>query len=139
VSSKRNDSPEFPLCRFAFADGRHCALPARPHHDGLCPPHFAALNRRTKPRNPARRLSRLSSNPLNEAEVLQIISDLKGAIASQTISPNEAATMTYIGNVLLSCLRASKEAAFREGAGSDWDAIRKLLDDRDTHPVLGSS
>jgi hypothetical protein len=139
VSGKRKHSPEFPLCRFAFADGRHCALPAHSHRDGLCPPHFAALNRQTKPRNPARRLSRLSSNPLSEAEVLQIISDLKGAIASQTISPNKAATMTYIGNVLLSCLRASKTAAFREGAGPDWEAIRELLDDRHTHPVLGSS
>jgi hypothetical protein len=139
VSGKRNHYPEFPLCRFSFADGRHCALPARPHRDGLCPPHFAALNRQAKPRNPARRLSQLTSNPLNEAEVLQIIGDLKGAIASKTISPSKAATMAYIGNVLLSCLRASKTAAFREGAGPDWDAIRKLVDDRDTSPALGSS
>ena len=29
-------------------------------------------------------------------------------------------------------------AAFREGAGPDWDAIRKLLDHPDDHPVLGS-
>jgi len=138
VSSKRNHSSEFPRCRFAFADGRRCALPAPPRRDGLCPPHFAALNRQTKPRNPARRLSQLDSHPLNEAEVLQIISDLKGAIATQTISPDKAATMTYIGNVLLSCLRASKAAAFREGAGPAWDAIRKLVDDRDIHPALGS-
>jgi hypothetical protein len=138
VSSKRNHSPEFRLCRFAFADGRHCALPAHPHCDGLCPPHFAALNRQTKPRNPARSLSHPNFNPLNETDVLQIIADLKGAIADKTIPPNKAATMTYINNVLLSCLRASKTAAFREGAGPDWDAIRKLLDDCDARPVLGS-
>jgi len=28
VTSKRTTSPDFPLCRFAFADGRRCALPA---------------------------------------------------------------------------------------------------------------
>jgi hypothetical protein len=138
VSSKRNHSPEFPLCRFAFADGRHCALPAQPQRGGLCPPHFAALNRQTKPKNPARGLSRLTSNPLNETDVLQIISELKGAIASKSISPNKAATITYIGNVLLSCLRASKAAAFRDGAGPEWDAIRELIDAR-THPIPRSS
>ena len=138
MSSKRNQSPEFPLCRFAFVDGRHCALPAQPHSDGLCPPHFAAWNRRTKPRNPTRHLSNLSDKPLNETDVLQIMADLKGQIASKTISANKASTMSYIGNVLLSCLRASKVAAFRDGAGPEWDAIRELIDDRDAARMFSS-
>ena len=39
MSSRRHHSPEAPLCRFAFSDGRHCATPAHPDYDGLCYSH----------------------------------------------------------------------------------------------------
>ena len=43
MSSKRLDLPDAPLCRFSFADGRRCALPAHPAHDGFCFASITAL------------------------------------------------------------------------------------------------
>jgi hypothetical protein len=67
-----------------------------------------------------------------------LLGNLQEAVAAQTISRGKAATMRYIGNVLLSCLRDARAIQFRNGAGPNWDAIRKLLDDRDAHMVTGS-
>lgn len=71
-------------------------------------------------------------------EVLQVLGNLQEAVASQNISRRRAATMRYIGNTLLSCLRDARTTQFRDGAGPEWDAIRKLLDDPDAHPGPGS-
>jgi len=54
------------------------------------------------------------------------------------MSRSKAATMRYIGNILLSCLRNAQAAQFLNGAGPDLDAIRKLLDDPDAHLVHSS-
>jgi hypothetical protein len=138
MSSKRKHDPNFPLCRFAFADGRHCALPAQPNHDGLCPSHFNALHRFANSKAPARHLSPLSWKYLDELDIRQVQANLQEAVEAQAICPRKAGTMNYIGNLLISSLREAKAEAFRKGAGPDWDAIRILLDDPDAHLVPDS-
>lgn len=138
MSSKRQHDPAFPLCRFAFADGRHCAQPAQRNHEGLCPSHFNALHRSANSKPPARHLSRLSWKYLDESDVRLVQANLQKAVAAQAISSQKAATMRCIGNILISALRATKVEAFRNGTGPAWDTIRKILDDRDARRAPGS-
>jgi hypothetical protein len=138
MSSKRTHSPNFPLCRFAFADGRHCAHPAHPQWDGLCPSHNKALHRSRRSKDPARHLSPLSWKYLDESDVKQILANLPDAVDSQAISSGRASALRYLGNVLICSIRDAKVEALREGRGRHWDAIRKLLDDRDAHPAPDS-
>jgi len=138
MSSKRRHNPNSPLCRFAFADGRHCAHPAHAQCDGLCPSHHKALLHARKSKDPARHLSPLSWKYLEESDVQQILANLPDAVDSQAISSGRASAMRYIGNVLIWSMRDAKAEALRKGSGRDWDAIRKLLDDPDAHPAPDS-
>jgi hypothetical protein len=61
MSSRRQHSPEVPLCRFAFADGRHCATPAHPDYDGLCYSHGTLAPRTSRKDNLLRELAPLAS------------------------------------------------------------------------------
>jgi uncharacterized protein YndB with AHSA1/START domain len=47
MSSARPSDP-FNLCKFTFANGRMCGLPAHPKHDGFCLTHARRSN--PKPR-----------------------------------------------------------------------------------------
>jgi hypothetical protein len=138
MSSKRKHIPGAPLCRFAFADGRHCALPAHAQCDGLCPSHFNALNLATKANDPARHLSPLSWKYLNEADVKQLLANLRDAVDSQAMSRKRAGALNYVCSVLLQSIRQEKADSLRKGSGRDWDEIRKLLDDPDAHPASDS-
>ena len=71
MTSKRPTSPAFPLCCFAFADGRHCTLPAAPESDGICYHH--AHTPQLLSRKPSSAKSRVSiSSKLIENKGLQL-------------------------------------------------------------------
>jgi len=138
MPSKRTNSPGSSLCCFTLADGRHCALPADPQCDGLCLSHFNAMNRSPSSKGPARHLPPLSGKHLYGADDLQVLANFPEAVHPQAISPEKATTMNYIGNTLIASLREMKAEALLKGTGPDWDAIRKLLEDCEIHPVPDS-
>lgn len=61
MSGCRDDSPETPLCRFAYKDGRCCAMPAHPDYDGLCYSHGTPTPRASRQDNLLRELAPLAS------------------------------------------------------------------------------
>lgn len=128
MSSKRKHDPDSPLCRFAFADGRHCALPAHPECDGLCYTHGTLAPRASRQDNFRRELSSLADGSTSATDFRRASRALSRALAQRRISPEKAAALIQISNLLRQSGRYAQEESFHSARGTAWDAIRQLLD-----------
>ena len=101
MTIKRAENP-YDLCQFQFANGKCCGMPAHPKYNGLCLNH-GTIHRRANAREDD--LYNLLVSPANgqlsQAEINQALTKLFEALAANRISTRRAATLAYIGHLLL--------------------------------------
>ncbi len=128
MSSKRIDLPTAPLCRFSFADGRRCALPAHPEHDGLCLPHASRNARPPRRDDLARNFTDLAREDISPSELLRALENVQRLLANRRELSDRASVLTYLGKIILEGELLAHEQSFRKGSGRHIDNLRKLLD-----------
>jgi hypothetical protein len=118
-------------CRFAFADGRRCALPAAPHSDGLCHPHAHAPRRRLRPSDLIRELESISSSPIDNTHVHGLLAKLPAAVADGVLSPRDASIIRQNCALMLQCATLSRGEPLPEPRGSEWNFVVSILNSDD--------
>lgn len=119
--TKRPDAT-YNLCTFKFANGKFCTMPAHPKHDGLCLNH-ATIHRRTFHREDdlVKELSSPAGDFITQIDINHVLGKLFEALAANRITPKRAATLAYIGHLLL----RSQSGARREA--SNWPIESQVL------------
>ena len=119
--TKRPEDP-YNLCTFKFANGKFCTMPAHPKHDGLCLNH-ATIHRRTFHREDdlVKELASPAGDFITQIDINHVLGKLFEALAANRVSPRRAATLAYIGHLLMQ----SQSGARREA--SNWDTIESKV------------
>jgi len=133
MSTRRPDPDHH--CRFAFADGRHCRMPAHPSFDGLCYTHGTLAPRASRQDNFLRELAPLSGASPSAADYRHAHSAIARAVFYRRISPERAAALLQLSNALRHSQRLSQDESVQSGCGPAWDTLRQLLD----NPSLDST
>lgn len=119
MSNQRID-PNYDLCQFQFANGKCCGMPAHPKYNGLCLNHGTIHKRATMREDDLyNELASPSGAFLSQAEINQALGKLFEALAANRISTRRAATLAYIGHLLLqaySGLKAEAHMTAMQGA-----------------------
>ena len=119
--TKRPDAT-YNLCTFKFANGKFCTMPAHPKYEGLCLNH-ATIHRRTFHREDdlVKELSSPAGDFITQIDINHVLGKLFEALAANRITPKRAATLAYIGHLLL----RSQSGARREA--SNWPIESQVL------------
>jgi len=128
MSARRQHSPETPLCRFTFSDGRRCSLPAHPDYDGLCYSHGTLAPRASREDNLLRELAPLASGSSSIKARNRALRALSRAIAAGRVSPERAELLARIARLIENTGRFADQESFRSQSGPAWDRLRHLLD-----------
>ncbi len=119
MTIKRAENP-YDLCQFQFANGKCCGMPAHPKYNGLCLNHGTIHSRANAREDDLYNLLVSPSNGLlTQAEINQALTRLFEALAANRISTRRAATLAYIGHLLLqaySGLKAEAHMTAMQGA-----------------------
>jgi len=124
--TKRPDA-SYNLCTFKFANGKFCTMPAHPSYEGLCLNH-ATIHRRTFHREDdlVKELASPAGDFITQIDINHVLGKLFEALAANRVSPKRAATLAYIGHLLMQ----SQHGARREA--SNWSiesqVLSKLID-----------
>jgi hypothetical protein len=94
-------------CQLRFADGRRCALPARPQGDGLCYPHAHSPHRRLRPSDLTRELVSPLGAAIPAEKIHRVLAKLPIALADGTISLDQFCAMNNLCSLMLQCSRLS--------------------------------
>src|ERR1700719_2846720 len=121
MSNRRPDA-SYNLCTFKFANGKFCTMPAHPNHDGLCLNH-ATIHRRTFHREDdlVKELASPAGDFITQIDINHVLGKLFEALAANRVSPKRAATLAYIGHLLMQ----SQSGARREA--SNWTIESQVL------------
>ena len=130
MSNKRPLTPPFPVCRFTFADGRRCTLPASAESNGLCYAHTHAAIRPLRRSDLVRVLSNPDDAPPNATQIKRFLAKLPRAMAEGLITQKEVRNFTYLCNVLLQCERVSKQSAAKSASPK---RARPVTPNKDAH------
>jgi hypothetical protein len=118
-NSPETESREPGLCRFAFADGRHCRMPRWKDHPAFCLTHAhqerqlladlggAAGNKRSLAANAARvarELASLSGEFKTASDVNHVLGKLFSLLAQGRIPRRNAVALAYISQLLIQTL-----------------------------------
>jgi hypothetical protein len=122
-----SNSADLDRCRFAFADGRRCALPAAPQSDGLCYTHAHAPRRRLRPSDLIRELESISSSPIDNTHVHRLLAKLPTATADGVLSPKDASIIRQNCALMLQCGTLSRGEPLPEPRGSEWNFVVSIL------------
>ena len=117
------------MCRFTFADGRHCKLPAHPDHDGLCYTHGTLAPRASREDNLLRELAPLASGTSSLRARKRALRVISRGIAAGRFSPGQARALVRLSQLIEIIGRSADEESFRKQSGPLWDHLRSLLDD----------
>jgi hypothetical protein len=135
MSNRRPDA-SYNLCNFKFANGKFCTMPAHPNHDGLCLNH-ATIHRRTFHREDdlVKELASPAGDFITQIDINHVLGKLFEALAANRVSPKRAATLAYIGHLLLLSQKGAKSEANRWEI--DTNIFRRLVEIKypsDKHP-----
>jgi hypothetical protein len=110
------------LCTFTFANGKCCGMPAHPKHNGLCLDH-ATIHRRTSHREDDLRneLASPAGDFITQIDINHVLGKLFEALAANRVSPRRAATLAYIGHLLLQSQKNARQEA------NYWSSEAKLI------------
>jgi hypothetical protein len=124
--TKRPDA-SYNLCTFKFANGKFCTMPAHPNHDGLCLSH-ATIHRRTFHREDdlVKELATPAGDFITQIDINHVLGKLFEALAANRVSPKRAATLAYIGHLLLQSQKGAKSEANRWEI--DTNIFRRLVE-----------
>ena len=108
-SRNRNSLKESNLCQFPFADGRRCRMLRHPVHPSLCPFHARAELQLQESASLGTELSQTISGEFNTAtDVNHLLGKLYTAVAQDRVPARNAATLAYVGQLLLHSVNAVK-------------------------------
>jgi hypothetical protein len=126
MSNRRPDAA-YNLCNFKFANGKFCTMPAHPNHEGLCLNH-ATIHRRTFHREDdlVKELASPAGDFITQIDINHVLGKLFEALAANRVSPKRAATLAYIGHLLLLSQKGAKSEANRWEI--DTNIFRRLVE-----------
>jgi hypothetical protein len=108
-SRTRNAVRESSLCKFPFSDGRRCRMLRHPSHPTLCPFHARAeLQLRESATLGTELSTTISGNFLTATDINHALGKLYTAVAQDRVPARTAATMAYIGQLLLNSIPGIK-------------------------------
>jgi hypothetical protein len=119
--TKRPDA-SYNLCTFKFANGKFCTMPAHPNYDGLCLNH-ATIHRRTFHREDdlVKELASPAGDFITQIDINHVLGKLFDALAANRVSPKRAATLAYIGHLLMQSQNGARYEA------NNWATESKVL------------
>ncbi|HXR32219.1 MAG TPA: hypothetical protein VN830_00820 [Verrucomicrobiae bacterium] len=110
--SNRRIDPDYNLCQFQFANGKCCGMPAHPKYNGLCLNHGTIHSRANAREDDLYNLLvSPASGLLSQEEINLALTRLFEALAANRISTRRAATLAYIGHLLLQAYSGLKAEA----------------------------
>jgi len=121
MSNKRPDAT-YNLCNFKFANGKFCTMPAHPNYEGLCLNH-ATIHRRTFHREDdlVKELASPAGDFITQIDINHVLGKLFEALAANRVSPKRAATLAYIGHLLMRSQSGARDEA------NNWAIESKVL------------
>jgi len=121
MSNARPTNP-FDLCQFTFANGRMCALPAHPKHNGLCLTHARRSTPQPREDDLSAELASPAGDFITQIDINHTLGNLFTALASNRISYRRAGTLAYILCLLSQTQLGAKDEARR------WDKDAPVLE-----------
>jgi|SRR5579872_5545479 hypothetical protein len=117
------------VCRFTYADGRHCRMLISPSHTYLCSCHALKETQALAAQTVGRRLTAtLSHDFITACDLTSALSQLFGAIAQGHIKPGTANTLAYVGQTIAQTLRLSQQEFIAAYGAQAWrSAIRDAV------------
>lgn len=126
MTKKRSKLHNSDLCQFPYADGRQCRMLRREDHPTLCVYHAREENQLLESQQLGAELSAtLSGNFLTATDVNHVLGKLFTATAQNRIPPRNAATLAYIGQLMLHSLPKVKDEYDFE---YDYESWNRMLD-----------
>ena len=92
-------------CRFHTASGRRCRLPVVDSHSTLCFRHSALRNLEPDTADLTPDFAGLLTDPQSAVQINNFLAKLISLTIQHRISPRRAATLAYMGNLLIRTLR----------------------------------
>jgi hypothetical protein len=110
-------------CRFTFADGRQCKQPICADEMGLCYYHQTKYDERKNKLVAGERISRyLNIDVLTATDLNSALSALFSATAKGNIKPKTAATLAYLGQIMLQTQALAKQE-YLDSYEAEWFEI----------------
>ena len=133
MPSRRSGSPDTPLCRLTFKDGRHCNLPAHPAYDGLCYSHGTFARRASRQDNLLHALEPLANGRSSRKARARALKAVARAMDAGRLSPERVRVLARISSLIDQTSRFADEQSFTSQSGPAWDGLRKAVDDLDAY------
>jgi hypothetical protein len=93
------------LCTFTFSDGRRCRTPRRPGHPSLCASHARQEAQALAGEEAGEDIARfLTGQFVSACDVSSALGRLFAAVAQGHVEPKTAATLAYLGQILVQTL-----------------------------------
>jgi len=113
MTTKRSDT-DFDLCKFAYSDGRYCGLPAMREYNGFCRSHGQLEKFHSRPpveynEDLTSYIDPFTNDPPTQDEVHSALARTFRALATNRISTRRAATLGYLGQLLLLKKRSKED------------------------------
>jgi hypothetical protein len=110
-------------CVHFFADGRRCQMPPSADDMGLCYFHAKKFQNRLNSQEAGRQISQfLETDILTACDLSSTFASLFSATAQGWIKPKTAATLTYLGRLMLQTQKLAKQE-FLESFDDRWPKI----------------
>ena len=111
MTIKRAENP-YDLCQFQFANGKCCGMPAHPKYNGLCLNHGTIHSRANVREDDLFNYMAIPSGAvLTQEEIQRALARVFEALAANRISTRRAATLAYIGFLMLQTYSGLKAEA----------------------------
>lgn len=130
-SAPAKPSTKLGRCQFFSTDNRRCRMPRWHAHPAYCLHHARREQQLLETERVADELLPLTGTFRTAHDVNMVLGNLFTALAQNRIPPGTAATLAYIGSLLLHTLpRIPREVADAYGSYRVWDQkLRQLFDD----------
>jgi hypothetical protein len=139
MTETRSDNPEF--CQYAFSDNRRCRMLRQINHPTLCPFHARDEQQLLESHNLGAQIATsYTGDFLTAADINHVMSKVFTALAQNRIPQRTAATLAYLGQIMLHTLpMAKKEHSFTysyEGWNHMIENATHLSNSRPVQPAI---
>jgi len=118
-----NNQDRHDTCAFFFADGRRCKIPPSADDMGLCYFHAKKYRNQITAEVAGRQISEFLGNDiLTACDLSSALATLFSATAQGFIKPKAAATLAYLGQLMLQTQRLAKQE-FLESFDDRWPKV----------------
>ncbi len=110
------------LCRFSFSDGRHCRMPRWENHDIYCLHHARDEQPLLGADQVAEELVSLSGDFKTASDVNHVLGKLFSLRVKNLISRRDAATLTYMAQLMLQTLPGVRREIISYSSIEGWES-----------------